>query len=224
MNILVSAAMPLLLQIIRVKNIEKHNDPGALRSQVIRDINQFESQSKAADYPQRTLLAARYCLCTALDESILGTDWGSNSFWAQQTLLSLIHKETWGGERFFIILEKILEEDKQQIDLLELFYILLTLGYEGKYYNQDRQIREEVRHRLFRMIQIFRGLPQTSLSPSIDALQASLPNPPKQVQFWKLFSITAGVLLILWTGFNYQTYQLVQPVLKNLKTLPQELK
>ncbi len=106
-NPLVSAAMPLLLLLIKFKNTTAHDDVASLSRQVIQEIAAFEIHAKNLQCAPRLILATRYCLCVALDEVVLLTPWGSNSVWAQQTLLSIIHKETWGGERFFIILEKM---------------------------------------------------------------------------------------------------------------------
>ena len=111
-NPLITAAMPLLLLLIQIKNLSSCHDPLALRNQAMREINLFEEQTKSTPCTPRTILAARYCLCTALDEFALATEWGGNGVWAQQSLLSLVHKKTWGGERFFIILEKMADEEK----------------------------------------------------------------------------------------------------------------
>ena len=43
----------------------------------------------------------------ALDEAVLSTPWGAQSEWAQQTLLVALHREAWGGEKFFEMLDRI---------------------------------------------------------------------------------------------------------------------
>jgi type VI secretion system protein ImpK len=218
-NALVTAAMPLLLLLIRIKNLEHCDDSLALRNQAMREINQFEEHAKQFGCTPRTILASRYCLCTALDEFALATEWGANGIWAQQSLLSLVHKETWGGERFFIILEKMAEDEKENIDFLELLYMILSLGFEGKYYNQDRMVREEIRHRLFRLIQNRRAAPQETLSPSHDALKISMPEPPHFLITWLIPIATTAILLMSWFGFNYQTGKYADPILTTLQSL-----
>jgi len=46
-----------------------------------------------------------YVLCSLLDETVLGTPWGSESVWAGQGLLIGFHNEAWGGEKFFLALK-----------------------------------------------------------------------------------------------------------------------
>ena len=72
-----------------------------------------------------TVLAARYVLCTFLDEIVLGTPWGSESVWSTQSLLSSFHNETWGGEKFFLILDSMLQDPAGNINLIELMYVCL---------------------------------------------------------------------------------------------------
>ena len=53
------------------------------------------------------VLAARYVLCAALDEAVLSTPWGAQSEWAQHPLLVALHREAWGGEKFFEMLDRV---------------------------------------------------------------------------------------------------------------------
>ncbi|NVL25105.1 hypothetical protein F2S68_22585 [Pseudomonas syringae pv. actinidiae] len=62
-------------------------------------------RKRAIDNDQ--LLAARYVLCTVVDEAVLNTSWGSKSDWSKISLLSRFHKETFGGEKFFQLLERL---------------------------------------------------------------------------------------------------------------------
>ena len=67
-------------------------------------------------------------------------------------MLSTFHQETSGGEKFFLILDRIRQEPARNIDLLELYALCLAMGFEGKYRIQDNgrvrldALREEVFH------------------------------------------------------------------------------
>lgn len=222
-NPLVAAAMPLILLLIKFKETPSHKDVGSLRRQVISEIAAFEAAAKAAQCSPRLILAARYCLCTALDEVVLLTPWGNDSVWAQQTLLSIIQKETWGGERFFIILEKMAEEPKQNLPLLELIYILLSLGFEGKYYNHEKAVRDEIRHRLFRLIMMHREDPHRKLSPSLTILEKVDSTDTRRTPKWKIAAVTIGSLLALGLLFNIATYFSDRKTLQELNDINQQI-
>lgn len=221
-NPLVSAAMPLILLISRIKAMPQPTQILEFHRQVIREIAAFEEQAKKQGCTPRLILAARYCLCTALDEVVLCTSWGSQSLWTQQTLLSLIHKETWGGERFFLILEKMAEEGKQNKDLLDLIYILLSLGYEGKYYNQDSMVREEIRYRLFRITQAYHGQINRHLSPTKPEIKSAGEPNVRRTPAWIIGLFTLIVFSTLWFGFNLKTYYFAKNTIEELDSLAPE--
>jgi len=220
-NTLLAAAMPLLLLQIKLKNSRIQTSPVDLRRKVINEVAAFEARAKGCGCSPRMILAARYCICTALDEVVLLTEWGSNSVWAQQSLLSLIHKETWGGERFFIILEKMSDKPKQNILLLELLYVILSLGFEGKYYNQEKMVRDEIKHRLFRLIMMHHEDSSKALSPSKKTIiQQSLEIKPK-IAKWKIMAGAFVVLFAFGFVFNIVTYFQARATLQQLSDIAQ---
>ena len=82
-------------------------DITSLRRHALVEMRSFEERARAAGVPQETVIAARYVLCAALDEAVLSTPWGAQSEWSQHPLLVALHREAWGGEKFFDMLERI---------------------------------------------------------------------------------------------------------------------
>ena len=64
---------------------------------------------------------------------VLSTPWGGESEWSHQSLLSTFHNETLGGEKFFLILERVMPDPATNLELLELMYLCLSIGFKGKY-------------------------------------------------------------------------------------------
>lgn len=165
-NPLLQAATPLLALAGRLRSTLSHPDIGGLRRQALEEIRRFEERARAAGVPSETIVAARYALCAALDEAVLSTPWGMQSEWAAQTLLVQLHREAWGGEKFFDMLERISNDPQRHIDLMELQYACIALGFSGKFQVLERgQARlDEIQHELFRRIRAFRGTPEPELS------------------------------------------------------------
>jgi type IV/VI secretion system ImpK/VasF family protein len=223
LNPLVSAALPLLLLMIKFKQAYgRPQQINELRGQLIAETNAFVERAKILQCAPRHILAARYCLCTALDETILATSWGNQSDWAQQTLLSIVQKETWGGERFFVILEEMVKLPQENLSILELIYLILSFGFEGKYYTQTQALRDEIRNRLFYMISAYREEPIKNLSPSIKIeLQPkkAVLNPYSSPG--KVAGITFALLLGLGVIFNIATYLSGRNILRQLAEINQ---
>ena len=91
LNPLESAAGPLLALLTRLRNTIAHPAPASLRAQLLAYLRQFEERAEAAGVARNEVLLARYALCTALDEAVLSTPWGSASDWGKQSLFCLLY-------------------------------------------------------------------------------------------------------------------------------------
>ena len=120
LNPLVRAAAPVLLMTAQIREAMSAVDVAGLRRNALDEIHQFEEQARAARVSNEVVLAARYVLCAALDEAVLSTPWGNQSEWAQHPLLVALHREAWGGEKFFDMLERTSKDPEKFIDLMEL--------------------------------------------------------------------------------------------------------
>jgi type IV/VI secretion system ImpK/VasF family protein len=155
-NLMVICAMPLISFIITIKKTIASPDIAKIQLKIINEMKLFKSKCTENGFSEKIINAACYCLCSAIDEAVLSTSWRTQSCWVQHSLLSIFHNETWGGERFYHILEHMAQDPLRNIFLLELMYLLLSLGFEGKFYS-DITIREEVRHRIFSKIKKVHG-------------------------------------------------------------------
>ena len=187
-NALVAAANPLLDLVPQLRATLQHPDPVALRSSLVRDVKLFESRARAAGVDPEKIVGARYALCTLLDETAASTPWGGSGVWGRQTLLVMFHNETWGGEKFFLLLSKLAQNPTSNRDLLELLYICLALGFEGRYRVMDngKAQLESVRERLAEILRKNQGEYERELSPVWR---------PAAVQRSRLFSV-----MPLWVG------------------------
>ena len=165
LNPLVRAANPLIELALPLRQRAAMADIEGLRGELVRMVRAFEQDARAGGADTEKLAAARYCLCTCIDEAIAGTPWGSG-VWASRSLLVTFHNEASGGERFFLILQRLAQDPARNVDVLELLYVILSLGFEGRYRLIDggRSQLESVRERLERIIRDQRGAFETELS------------------------------------------------------------
>lgn len=159
LNPLVALANPILAVIPQIRATSHQSDPGALKDRLARALRDFDSKGRAANVEPQRMLAARYVLCTALDEAAAGTPWGGGGQWAKQNLLVSFHNEAYGGEKVFQLMAKLAEQPAANRELLELVYAVLALGFEGKFKLQPGGAAqlEAVRRRLAQIIAKERG-------------------------------------------------------------------
>lgn len=166
-NPLVGAAGSLLNLVPQIRSTVHHPNPRWLREHLAAEIRAFEIRAQGAGILPEEIGAARYCLCTALDEAAASTPWGSAANWSADSLLVAFHNETWGGEKFFQVLERVSKQPREHLLLLELLFYCLALGFEGRYRvleNGHTQL-DVLRRQLASTIRSIRGEFDPSLSP-----------------------------------------------------------
>ncbi len=222
-NIITDAAAQLLALIGQMKNTTQHNDIAGLHRQVVQAIQNFENNARSMGAMPEALLISRYGLCAAIDESVLNTPWGSTSVWSSHSMLSTFHKETGGGEKFFLILDRIRQEPAKNIDLIELYSIILALGFEGKYRIQPngRSAIDTLRDELFNIVRMHRGEYERELSPRWRGLQAKVNTLAQQVPLWVIGALTGVILLCVYLGFNFMLYSNASPSLEQFDAISQ---
>jgi type VI secretion system protein ImpK len=161
-NVLLEAAHPLLTLACRLKAGQCDDALEALeplRKRLRAMVNAFDEALVRAGVDERTRMAARYCLCTFIDEIVASTPSGGGGAWASGSLLIAFHAQASGGERFFSILQELSLDASAHLDALELLYVMLALGMQGRYRlleGGDGQL-EAVRDTLRRLVIEERG-------------------------------------------------------------------
>jgi len=214
LNPLVQAASPLLLLAGQIRDSLNPMDVAGLRRHTLDEIHAFEEQARSAGVPNGTILAARYTLCAGLDEAVLSTPWGSQSEWAQHPLLVALHREAWGGEKFFEMVERMSREPGRHIDLLELQYLLIAFGFEGKYHVQERghEHLQQVQQDLYRQIQQPRGVPDRGLSLRWRGLEDRRNPLVRYVPWWVIALAALPILAITFIVYYSSLANLAAPV------------
>lgn len=225
-NILCDEAAQLLALISQLKITPHHSDVEGLHRQAIQTIQAFENNARNRGANTEVVLAARYALCATIDETVLNTPWGNNSVWSTQSMLSFFHQETSGGEKFFMILDRIRQQPAQNLELLELMFVCLSLGFEGKYriMQNGRSQLELLRDELFHQIRSCRGEYEHDLSPRWVGIQKKT-TVLRQIPLWVIAAFTAAVLVTIYVGFNYMLYQKTTPIIEQIdKINPEPIK
>ena len=195
-----------------------------LKQKLAKQVSEFERQALGSGLQQEQVRMASYTLCTFLDELIQNTPWGSQSNWGHQSLLILFHKEAWGGERFFQIVENLVKQPAQNLSLIEFCHVLLSFGFEGKYRVMAQGLNdlEKQRLELFQLIQRVKGDAPVDLSPRWRGLGILKPSLASQLPLWVLATVASGILLLCYLGFAFAINTASDPTYKALLGLSRE--
>ena len=198
-NPLVAAANPLLDLIPQIRATGHHDAPAQLREHLVDEVRRFETRAQQSGIAPEVIIGARYCLCTAVDEAAALTPWGG-SIWSSQSLLVMFHNETWGGEKFFQLLSRLVQNPQQHLQLIELIYFCLAMGFEGRFrvIDNGRTQLETLKQRLLQIIRQTRGEIAVPLSPHWQDATAPVRRTRNWLPLWAVGAV-AAVLLVLVT-------------------------
>lgn len=220
-NPLLKYASPLFAIATQLRHSIDHPDTAALQDDLAQEIQNFEVKTRQAGEPEANVNAARYVVCTMLDEFVLSTPWGVQGGWAQETLLVKFHNENTGGRKLFEILDKLQQDPARNINLLEFIYICLALGFEGRYRLETGGAAEleKIRHRLYETLRTSRGSTPRELSVKWRGAEFKQARLASYLPLWVLASIGLSLCLVTYLGFLIALNMASDPLSNRLATL-----
>lgn len=211
LNPLVEAAMPLLLLCCALRGTREHADVASLHAETVRQVQAFEQVSAERGAAQESILAARYALCTFIDEVVMNTPWGANSLWPGRALLLRFHRDSAGGEKVFQMIERVLADRQPRRDLVEFFHVCLALGFQGQYRVTEGGAARlaELRERLYERIRGWREAPPDELSPAWRGVEDRRNRLVRTLPAWVFVALAlvigSGVYITLHNRLNAAT-------------------
>ncbi|RVT98815.1 type VI secretion system protein TssL [Rhodovarius crocodyli] len=195
---LAAAAAPLLEILSRLVQAGPNASINAneLRERTMRALRQFEADATGVGATAEDIRAAHYVICAALDDVVLGTNWGATSAWASHSLVSTLHGEVRSGERVFDLLGNMQKDPGRFRGALEVMYLAISLGLQGKYRLMQRGPAEleRVREGLYELLRQLRGEYERELSPRWRGVDAPHRGPSRQVPGWVGLVLAAFLL------------------------------
>ncbi|MCC8536847.1 type VI secretion system protein TssL, long form [Xanthomonas axonopodis pv. poinsettiicola] len=213
-NAVVRAATPLLLLAVQLRHSMQAPDIATLRETCGTRLQRFEQDLREQGSDDKTGVAARYVLCTLLDEAVLAAPWGEGSGWSQRTLLVTFHGETYGGAKVFDLLDRLSRDPARHLDLLELVYLALALGFGGRYrVEQGGHARLADRQaELSQLIQRQRLPVPAELSPNWQGAQAPLLRGTAATPLWIASLASLCILLLAFVWLHARLNALTAPI------------
>lgn len=217
LNRLIDAAQPLFGLVIAMRRSEASDADGLYRK--VRDqITTIGEEIRLAGYDTITQLTYRYALCAFIDEAVMATAWGRASNWQDCSLLSYHHNETWGGEKFFTVLERMQMDPTRYQEILEFKYMCLCLGFQGKYGAQPntQEVLNDLIVKLHRILRQLRGPAPERLFDEPSTVVSRGYRLPRLLPLWVPWALAVIVLTGVYFYFSISLEQSTEQVLRSL--------
>lgn len=119
--------------ILQLRATNEYGDAAVLRKKVMELLDDFERQGLTAGIEQAKVQASKFAIVSFIDETILGSEWDNKVEWLAEPLQLKLFNVFNAGEEFFIRLEQLKQRQRENADVLEVYFLCLSLGYRGKY-------------------------------------------------------------------------------------------
>ncbi len=223
-NLMLDAAAPLFGLVMRLRTLDELPNIKDVHQQVRIQIDSIREEIRQHGYEPAQLLAYSYGLCLYIDEAVMDRPWGKSSCWSHEPLLSIFHDETWGGEKFFTVLSRLMQEPKRYQDVLEFMYFALCLGLKDKYAiaPKGEESLNALIHQLHGIIRELRGPtpeevcdPYTNVAPKNFRMSRIWP-------WWSPLVISAIAMAVAYGIYSYRLHLITTEVLESLNGILQQ--
>ncbi|MBD3322717.1 MAG: hypothetical protein GF350_16565 [Chitinivibrionales bacterium] len=208
----------LFLIVIRMRESEDLGEPEALKKLIRYYLDLFKKNCAMISIPEEQISDAQYALVALIDETVLSIPGPCRDFWLSRPLQLDFFGHNIAGEEFYRKLDKLLLAFEKNREILEIYYLCLSLGFEGKYKLTNAQARAEVMEELG--IRLKKTMLKVSSELSPHAFRgASLNRKPKRkiaVPLWAAGVVGAAVsalwYIILFVNNSAQVSNIVEQI------------
>ncbi|EOG3618220.1 type IVB secretion system protein IcmH/DotU [Pseudomonas putida] len=223
-NLMLDAASPLFGLVIRLRTLDELPNIKEVHQQVRNQIDNIQEEIRQHGYEPAQLLAYSYGLCLFIDEAVMERPWGKSSCWSQEPLLSIFHDETWGGEKIFTVISRLMQEPKRYQDVLEFMYYALCLGLRGKYAlaPKGEETLNALIHQLHGIIRELRGpTPEEVCDPYTNVAPRNF-RMDRQWPWWSPLVISAIAMAVAYGIYSYRLHLITTEVVESLNGILQQ--
>ena len=155
----------LFLIIIRMREAEDLGDPAALRKLINYYLELFQKNCATLKLTQASIEESKYALIALMDETVLSVPGVCRDYWLSHPMQLDYFGDNIAGEEFYNKLQNLLLQTEGKKDVLEVYYLCLALGFEGKYKLSNAEERLAIFEDLGRKLRRTRIRVSSDLSP-----------------------------------------------------------
>jgi type VI secretion system protein ImpK len=215
-----SLSTDLFLIVIRMREAEELGDPASLRKLILYYLDLFKKNCAVIGIAEPSIQEAVYAVVALIDEAVLSAKGACRDYWIARPLQLDLFGDNIAGEEFYRKLQKLLEQPEKKKDVLEVYYLCLSLGFEGKYKMLNPEERVALLDETGKRLRRARIKGSSALSPhgkGSDFAPARKRVQGRGFPLWAGAAITAGVcvatyvlLVVLQSGAMERVLKIVE--------------
>ena len=131
---LASESFMLILQLRTTNN---YGSAVEIKSRISEMFDRFENNARKTGFDNEKIHFSKFALVAFLDETIISSEWSEKDEWLAEPLQIKLFNTFNAGEEFFTHMSNLRQRTSTNKDVLEIYYLCLSLGFKGKYQLQS---------------------------------------------------------------------------------------
>jgi type VI secretion system protein ImpK len=201
-NPLMNLCMPLFDVLGLIRSEAALSLPEDLADTLYQNMKTLEHEAVENQIPGQVVTEVQYAMAALIDEAIMLSQWPGRFHWADRSLQFRLFGEHLAGVNFFVRLEKIRQSGENNLSLLEVYYVCLQLGFQGKYALSQQEELKSMQVDIKNQIDLYRGPLSPRLSNDLEPAPHFTGLSLMNIKPWMIFA-SAAVILGLLYGFYW---------------------
>ncbi|OOG23476.1 hypothetical protein B1C78_11115 [Thioalkalivibrio denitrificans] len=193
--------------------------PDSFRDSLLAGFDMLERRAFELQLPLSDVQDAKYALTAFVDEAVLSSDWPGRKAWMDKPLQIEFFGDHLAGERFFERVASLRQNAERHLDVLELYYVCLQLGFEGIYRIRGVEQLMALQVDLRSQIETHRGAAEPKLSPAGIPNQGFMARVQRDVPYWAIVSISAALVVGAYSLYTVRAETLARESVAQVDTL-----
>jgi type VI secretion system protein ImpK len=171
------------------------------REQITESFKVLESMALEREIATSTIQDAKYALAAYVDEAVLASEYPERMTWMSNPLQLEVFGDHLAGENFFMKLNALRQGGEKNLEILELYYTCLQLGFEGMYRMRGLEALMALQVDLRSQIDGYRGIVDSKLAPDGIPKTGIIARVSRHVPYWVIGVLTIGLVFFSYTGY-----------------------
>ena len=154
---------------------------------------EFDRKAKALKKDPEDITASKFALAAFADEAVLRSQWAPKEQWADNPLQLQLFETYLAGEAFFENLEKLRARGESAQEAMEIYYICLVLGFEGKYGIEGSERLDALAKVIQNELKQFHSVDEENVSPHWKVVDGPLPVADRLPR-WLIYTCAAVIV------------------------------
>lgn len=194
---------PCLTYVLKMQTSTALGEPEELRRTIEGLLNQCESEAQEAGFDSDAIEEATFAVVALVDETILSSNWAGTNQWMKTPLQLELYDQFDAGEVFFDRLEELAGDPEENAQILEVYYLCMTLGFKGKYQLQEQGRLRELIESTAQLLDDTPTLQTDEFAPHGEPRDQTASEVRRKIPAWVIAAAASLLGLLLYGGMYF---------------------